>query len=101
VRNSRAYIGTPSHLEQQSAAAFVLQIEGDRAFVRVEHRNRECRALAGWGSPTQGLAVRRLDLDDVGAGLRHQQRRIRSLEDLAEIKDEDAGKRQVGTVGHA
>jgi hypothetical protein len=48
-----------------------------------------------------GLAVRRLDLDDVSAGLRHQQRRIRSLEDLAEIKDDDAGKRQVGTVGHA
>jgi len=53
------------------------------------------------GTPTQGLAVRRLDLDDVGAGLRHQQRRTRPLEYLAEIKDDDAGKRQVGMVGHA
>jgi hypothetical protein len=52
-------------------------------------------------APAQGLSLRRLDLDDVGAGLFHQQRRIRPLKDLAEIKDDNAGERQVGMVGHA
>src|SRR6266571_3935454 len=32
-------IGALGHLEQQGAAAFVLQIEGDRPLVRVQHRN--------------------------------------------------------------
>jgi hypothetical protein len=44
--------------------------------------------------------VRRIDLDDVCAGLRHQQRGIRPLEDLAETKDDDARERQVGAVAH-
>jgi hypothetical protein len=42
-----------------------------------------------------------LDLDDVGARLRHQQSRIRPLKDLAEIKDDNTGERQIGDLGHA
>jgi hypothetical protein len=42
--------------------------------------------------------VRRLDLDDVGPGLRHQKRRIWPLKYLAKIKDDDAGEREVGTL---
>jgi hypothetical protein len=64
------------------------------AFGRIARRHEQGAAL-------QGLSVRRLDLDDVGASLRHQQRRIRPLKDLAEIKDDDAGERQVGDVGHS
>ena len=44
--------------------------------------------------------MRRLDLDDIGAGLSHQQCRVWPLIDLTEIDDHDAGERQVGRVGH-
>src|SRR6516225_554593 len=45
------HIDAPDHLQQQGAAALVLQIEGDRTFVRIQNRNREGRALAGRGAP--------------------------------------------------
>src|SRR5438309_5866665 len=73
----------------------MLQIERDRALVRVEHRDRKCRAFAGWRAATQRLALRRFDLDDIGAGLRHQQTRVGALIDLPEIKHRHAGKRPV------
>jgi hypothetical protein len=37
-------------------------------------------------APAQGFALGRLDLDHIGAGLRHQQGRVRPLIDLPEIE---------------
>ena len=45
--------------------------------------------------------MRWLDLDDVGTGFRHQQRRVRPPIDVAEIKHDNAAERQVGWVGDA
>ena len=51
--------------------------------------------VPGARAPAAGLAVRRLDLDHVGAGLGHQQRGVRALEDLTEIQHSDASQRGV------
>src|SRR5205085_10528259 len=70
----------------------MLQIERDRALVRVEHRDRKCRAFAGWRAATQRLALRRFDLDDIATGLRHQQTRLGALIGLPEIKHRNPAK---------
>jgi hypothetical protein len=57
--------------------------------------------LPGGARRRSGYAVRRLDLDHVGACLGHQQGRVRPLEDLAEIEDDDPGEGSAGSVGHA
>src|SRR5438067_11032739 len=46
------------------------------------------------GAAAQGLAPRRLDLDDVGAALRQQKGRVGSLKDLPEIDDREAREGQ-------
>ena len=76
-----------------------LQVEADVALVGVEHRERDRVALADAGAMTHRLAVRRLDLDDGRAGLRHQEAGIRTLIHLAEVDDDHAFERQlVGMV---
>ena len=87
------HVGALDHLDQQVAPLRVLQVERDRALVGVEHRERQRRA-ADHATPAQVLAALRLDLDDVGAGLRHQEGRIGSVVDLREIDDVDAGERR-------
>ena len=52
--------------------------------------------LPGGARRRSGSPLRRLDLDHVGAGLRHQHRRVGALIDLPEIEHDDAGQRQVG-----
>ena len=74
----------------------MFQVQGDRALVRIEHCDRKGRALAGRRAAAQRLALRRLDLDDVGAGLGHQQSRVGALIDLPEIEHRDTGERPVG-----
>ena len=63
------HVALLGHAKQQLLAALVLEVERDRALVRVEHRDRKGRALARRGAAAQRLAVGRLDLDHVGAGL--------------------------------
>ena len=94
------HVAALDHSEQQRAAALVLQVEGDRALVGVQHRDRKGRALARRRPPAQRLALRRLDLDHVGPGLGHQQGRVWPLIDLAEIEHDDAGERPVGAGRH-
>ena len=90
------HVALRGHAEQQLLAALVLEVESDRALVRVEHRDRKCRAHARRGATAQRLTVGRLDLDHVRAGRRHQQGRVRTLIDLPEIEHRDAGQRHVG-----
>ncbi len=89
------HVGALDHAEQQFATARLLQIEGHRVLVLVQHRERQGGALAGIGAAAAGLAARRLDLDHKGAGLGHQQGRIGALKDLAEIDDRDPRQRHV------
>src|SRR5581483_2752348 len=79
---------------QQLAAARMLQVQGHRPLVLVQHRERQGGVPLRQGAPAQRLALGRLDLDDVGAGLGHQQGRVRALKDLAEIDDGNPGKRE-------
>ena len=80
------------HLDQQVAPLRVLQVERDGALVGVEHREGQRRA-ADHAAPAQVLAALRLDLDHVGAGLRHQERRVGPVVDLREIDNGDAVER--------
>ena len=82
-------------LAQQRLAGLGLQVERHRALVGVQHRHRQRGVRARRRAPAAGLAVRRLDLDHVGAGLGHQQGGVRALEDLAEIQHSDASQRGV------
>ena len=84
------HVGALDHLDQQVAPLRVLQVERDRALVGVEHRERKRRA-ADHAAPAQMLAALRLDLDHVGAGLRHQEGRVGAVVDLGEIHNLDPG----------
>ena len=45
------YVASLDHAEQQRATALMLQVQGDRALVGVQHRDRKGRALARWRPP--------------------------------------------------
>jgi len=94
------YIGPLCHPKEQLAAALVLQVQGDRVLVLVQHRKRQGGALARLGSAPPRLAARRLDLDDKGPCLRQQKARIRPLKDLAEIEHGHIRQRRIGPRLH-
>ena len=96
----KQHVAAFDHAEQQRAAAFVLQVQGDRALVGVQHRDRKGRALARRRPATERLALRRLDLDHVGPGLGHQQGCVGTLINLAEVKYDNTGQRPVDLDRH-
>jgi hypothetical protein len=89
------HIGPGHHLLQQLPPARGLQVQCDGALVGVQHRHRERGVTRAGGehAATQRLSGRRLDLDDVRTGFRHQERGIRALVDLPEIQDGDTCQR--------
>ena len=52
------HVGFPGHAEQQLLAALVLEVEGDRPLVRIEHRDGERRRFAGRRAAAQRLTVK-------------------------------------------
>src|SRR6185312_2230012 len=70
--------------------------ERHRALVGIEHGEGEGGAAPDRNAVAQRLPLERLDLDDLGARLGHQQRRIGALIDLAKIDHCDSGERQIG-----
>ena len=90
------HVGLLRHADQQGAAFFRFEVEGDGALVGVEHGDGQ--GLAVGRAAAQRLAVQGLDLDDFGAGLGHQHGGVRALIDLAEIEHGYSGQRRLG--GH-
>ena len=89
------HIGPPHHLEQQFAPARMLEVQGHRALVLVQHRERQCRA--GRPAAPAGAAAR----PDGGSILitsappfASSKRRVRPLKNLPEIDDDETGQRQ-------
>jgi hypothetical protein len=94
------YVGVLGHPFEQSSAALVFQVQGDRVLVLVQHGKGQGRALTRLGAPTSRLAARRLDLDHEGAGFREQKARIGPLKDLAEIEHSHIRQRRIGPRLH-
>ena len=90
-------VGLLHHFLEKFAATLRLEVERNGVLVGIQHGQRQRRALADGGAQTSGLAMRRFDLDDAGAGLGHQQRGIGPLINLAEVDDGHAGQRHIGT----
>jgi hypothetical protein len=78
----------------------VLQIQGDRVLVLVQHREGQGGAFARLGAPPSRLAARRFDLDHEGARLRQQKAGIGPLKDLAEIEHGHIRQRRVARRLH-
>ena len=93
------HVGPPDQLEQQLAAFRGFQVQRDRPLVGVQHGERQGDGHARRRAMTQRLAVRRFDLDDVGARLRQQEAGIGPLEDLPEIQHRDVAERGCSFAG--
>ena len=76
---------------QQRAAFVRFQVDGDAALVAIEG-GEESGGKAE--QPPGGVAVRRLDLDHIGAEIGQDQARSRAHDGVAEFEHANAGKRR-------
>ena len=65
-------IGSAEQRRKGGAVLGGLEVEDDRALVAVERRKIPAQALAPGALTTHWIAVRRFDLDDVGAEIAKQ-----------------------------
>ncbi len=91
------HVGACAKAQQHVAAARRLDVDHDAALVAIglqihwPHARIPHRAAV-----PHDVALGRLDLDDVGAVIRHDLRRIRAHEDRRHVDDADAGERSGG-----
>ena len=85
------HVGRAAQLQQELPAALGLEVQHDGALTAVQ---RSERIVAVARTAPRHVASRRLDLDDVRSGHRHQEGGIRTLKDVAEIEHADAGQRE-------
>jgi len=89
-------VSARDHLEQKRPPGRVLQVQRHAPLVRVQHCERQIGA-AEVAAAAQMLAARRLDLDHVGAGHRHQEGRVGTVVDVRQVDDPDPGQRAGGS----
>jgi len=75
------------------------QVEGDAALVAVEELEVDVSAVRERQRPHPVAAARVLDLDDVGAEVRQEERRVRAGEKARHVEHTHAVKRSHGSAG--
>ena len=88
-------IGAFDHLQERRARRLVLEVEAKRALVavHVEIGRAHARRLARLADVAHRVALRRLDLDDVGALVGQQHGAVGPEDDVGEVDDPDAFER--------
>src|SRR5437868_2908903 len=79
----------------------LLQIQDDRALTAIGPEEKARFARQAGGELAEHVALRRLDLDDVGAQIGEERATVGPGEITAEIEHCDAAERPGGLAGHA
>ena len=95
------HIGALDHAVQDRQPLLLLQIEGNGALTAIGPEKEASLTRQAGGELAEHVALRRLDLDDVGAEIGEQGAAIGTGEVAAEIEHRDAAERSGGLSGHA
>jgi len=88
------HVGALGEPEQHAPGGFLLEIEDDRALVAIDRQvERAHGGVAHRAELTRGVALGRLDLDDLGAEIAELLRGPRPEHDGRAIHHPDAGQR--------
>ncbi len=94
------HIGALDHTMQDRKTLLLLQIEREGALAAIGAEEEAGFARQARRELPQHVALRRFDLDDIGAEIGEQRAAVRAGEIAAQIEDGDAAERPRGFAGH-
>src|SRR5205085_4152741 len=87
------HIGALDHAVQDRESLLLLQIEGNGALAAIGPEEKASLTRQAGGELAQHVALRRLDLDDVGAEIGEERATVGPCQITAEIEHRDAAER--------
>ena len=92
------HVRAPGQLEDEPGPLGLLHVHGDAALVAIDRRERRAHAVAAPRAEVVAAAGA-LDLDDVGAEVRHEGRTVGTRDDAGEVEDAEAVEHR-GRLSH-